>query len=96
MAQRFLAGLHTTTLGISDAATHTVIKQVGPFAQPIRPFTINGSQTLCYVNVNGLLGFEIGDLKTGEKLHRVEVVGFQKGAREASWLPQSRRWINAG
>ena len=78
-ANVFLAGLHTTTLGISDAATHTVIKQVGPFAQPIRPFTINGSQTLCYVNVNGLLGFEVGDLKTGEKLHRVEVVGFQKG-----------------
>jgi hypothetical protein len=29
--------------------------------------------------VNGLFGFEIGDLKTGEKLHRIEVVGFQKG-----------------
>jgi DNA-binding beta-propeller fold protein YncE len=75
----FLAGLRTNTLGISDARTHTMIKQVGPFAQPVRPFTINGSQTLCYVNVNGLLGFEIGDLKTGEKLHHVEVVGFQQG-----------------
>jgi DNA-binding beta-propeller fold protein YncE len=75
----FLAGLRTPTLGISDARTHTVTKQVGPFTQAIRPFTINGSQTLCYVNVNGLLGFEIGDLKTGEKLHRVEVVGFQQG-----------------
>ena len=66
-ASVFLAGLRTPTLGISDARTHTVIKQVGPFAQAIRPFTINGSQTLCYVNVNGLLGFEIGDLKTGRK-----------------------------
>jgi len=75
----FMAGLHTTTLGIADARTHTMLKQVGPFTQPIRPFTINGSQTLCYVNVNGLLGFEIGDLKTGEKLYHVEVEGFQKG-----------------
>src|SRR5262249_24538153 len=26
-----------------------------------------------------LLGFEIGDLKTGQKIHRVSVPGFQKG-----------------
>jgi hypothetical protein len=31
------------------------------------------------VNVNELLGFEIGDLKTGKKLHRVEVQGYSKG-----------------
>ena len=36
-------------------------------------------QTLCYVNVNDLLGFEIGDLKTGKMLHRIEVRGFEKG-----------------
>jgi hypothetical protein len=29
--------------------------------------------------VNDLLGFEIGDLRTGRMLHRVEVSGFQKG-----------------
>jgi hypothetical protein len=29
--------------------------------------------------VNGLLGFEVGDLKTGKKLHRVEVKGLQTG-----------------
>jgi hypothetical protein len=56
-----------------------MIKQVGPFASAIRPFTINGSQTLCYVNVNGLLGFEIGDLNTGNKLYHVEVAGFKQG-----------------
>ena len=53
--------------------------QVGPFAAGIRPFTVNGAQTLCYVNVNDLLGFEVGDLKTGKKLARVEVQGFEKG-----------------
>ena len=31
------------------------------------------------MNVNDLLGFEIGDLKTGKMLHRVEVQGFKKG-----------------
>jgi DNA-binding beta-propeller fold protein YncE len=75
----YMAGLRTNTLGVSDVQSHTMIKQVGPFTQPVRPFTVNGSQTLCYVNVNGLLGFEIGDIRTGEKLHRIEVEGFQQG-----------------
>jgi len=75
----YLAGLRTPTLGVADTRTHTVIKQVGPFSKPVRPFTVNGSQTLCYVNVNDLLGFEIGDITTGKMLHRVEVRGFEKG-----------------
>jgi len=75
----YMAGLRTSTLGISETRNHDVIKQVGPFVSAIRPFTINGSQTLCYVNVNGLLGFEIGDLNTGKKLYHVEVKGFKQG-----------------
>jgi DNA-binding beta-propeller fold protein YncE len=75
----YLAGLRTKTLGIVDTRTNAVIKQVGPFVDVIRPFTINGSQTLCYVNTNGLLGFEIGDIKTGQKLYHVEVERFQQG-----------------
>jgi hypothetical protein len=55
------------------------VKQVGPFSAPIRPFTINGDQSLCYVNINGLLGFEIGDIQSGQKLHRVEVEGYEMG-----------------
>ena len=75
----YLAGLKSTMLNVADAQTHTVIKPVGPFAADIRPFTINGSQTLVYVNINGLLGFEVGNLVTGKKLHRVEVQGFNIG-----------------
>lgn len=75
----YLAGLRTPTLGVADTRSHTVIRQVGPFTKPVRPFTINGSQTRCYVNVNELLGFEVGDITTGKKLCRVEVAGFEKG-----------------
>lgn len=75
----YLAGLRTNTLGVADANSHTVIKQVGPFSAPVRPFTINGDQSLCYVNVNGLLGFEIGDIRSGKMLHHVEVEGFSMG-----------------
>jgi len=75
----YLAGLRTATLGVSDTRSHTVVKQIGPFSKPVRPFTVNRAQTLCYVNVNDLLGFEIGDITTGEKLHQVVVSGFEKG-----------------
>lgn len=75
----YLAGLKSPLLNVADPKTHTVSKQVGPFGAAIRPFTVNGSQTLVYVNVNGLLGFEVGDLVTGKFLHRVEVEGFNIG-----------------
>jgi DNA-binding beta-propeller fold protein YncE len=75
----YLAGLGSPLLTVADTATHTAARTIGPFTAEIRPFTVNGSQTLCFVNINKLLGFEIGDLKTGKKLHRVEVAGFSQG-----------------
>jgi DNA-binding beta-propeller fold protein YncE len=78
-SRMYLAGLKSPLLTVADTKTHKVVATVGPFAASIRPFTVNGSQTLVYVNVNDCLGFEIGDLSTGKKLHRVEVDGFKKG-----------------
>lgn len=75
----YLAGLRSPLLQVVDVSTQELLTPVGPFSAPIRPFTVNGARTLCYVNVNGLLGFEIGDLQTGKKLHRVEVTGFKTG-----------------
>jgi hypothetical protein len=75
----YLAGLRSPLLAVADTATHKIVRKVGPFSAAIRPFTVNGAQTLCFVNVNGLLGFEIGDLTTGRKLHRVEVEGYKPG-----------------
>jgi DNA-binding beta-propeller fold protein YncE len=75
----YLAGLRSPLLAVADPATLAIVKRVGPFSNVIRPFTINAAQTLCFVNVNDLLGFEVGDLKTGKMLHRVEVAGFAKG-----------------
>ncbi|MEW4531054.1 hypothetical protein [Maioricimonas sp. JC845] len=75
----YLAGLASPLLTVADTSTHTAARTVGPFSASIRPFTVNGSQTLCFVCVNGLLGFEVGDLRTGEKLHRIFVDGYQRG-----------------
>jgi DNA-binding beta-propeller fold protein YncE len=75
----YLAGLRSPFLTVTETETHKVAKRIGPFGDSIRPFTVNGAETLCFVNVNKLLGFEVGDLTTGEMLHRVEVTGFAMG-----------------
>ena len=79
----YLAGLRSPFLSVAstthDSTADESVRNVGPFAASIRPFTVNGTETRCYVNVNELLGFEVGDLTTGKKLHRVEVEGFEKG-----------------
>jgi hypothetical protein len=75
----YLAGLKSPLLDVADPALNKVVRHVGPFSNVVRPFTVNGAQTLCFVNVNDLLGFEVGDLTTGKLLHRVEVGGFSKG-----------------
>jgi DNA-binding beta-propeller fold protein YncE len=78
-ARVYMGGLKSPHLLVVDTRTQQVVKQVGPFGGSIRPFTVNGAQTLAFVTVNGLLGFEIGDLRTGKVLHRVEVEGFKPG-----------------
>lgn len=75
----YLGGLKSPYLFVADTATHKVVGKVGPLGGAVRPFTVNAAQTLAFINVNGLLGFEIGDLKTGKLLHRVEVEGFKQG-----------------
>ena len=75
----YLAGLKSPVLTITETQHHTVTKTCGPFSHNIRPFTVNGSETLVFVCINDCLGFEVGDLTTGRKLHRVEVDGFQQG-----------------
>ena len=68
-------GRQTPMLTVVDTATNTVVKQVGPFGNMVRPFSINGAQTLVFANINDLLGFEVADLRTGKVLHRVTVEG---------------------
>ena len=83
----YLAGLKSATLSIADAREHRLVGAVGPFSNVVRPFTVNGAGTLAFVNVNDLLGFEIGDLRTGKRLYRVEVTGYQKGTVKRHGCP---------
>jgi DNA-binding beta-propeller fold protein YncE len=78
-AHAYLADIASPYLHVTDTRTHTIEKKVGPFGNGIRPFTINGKETLAFVNVDSLLGFEVGDLKTGKVVDRVQVQGWDMG-----------------
>jgi hypothetical protein len=75
----YLDDLASQWLKIADTKTNTVVSKVGPFGNFIRPFTINGNETRAYITVDSLLGFEVGDIKTGKKLARVLVEGWETG-----------------
>ena len=91
----YLAGLRTLARpSCVDTKTQQIVQKVGPFDGPIRPFTVNAAKTLCFVTVNDLLGFEVGDMTTGKMLHRVEVENFKKGASQTTRMPQSGVGLN--
>ncbi len=75
----YLADIASPYLHITDTKTHTIVKKIGPFGNGIRPFTINGEETLTFVNVDSLLGFEVGDLESGNKIARITVEGWNMG-----------------
>ncbi len=75
----YLADIASPWVYVADTKTNTLVNKTGPFANFVRPFTINSKETLVYATVDSLLGFEVGDLTTGRKLAHVEVQGWNMG-----------------
>lgn len=75
----YLDDIGSNWLSVADTKTNTIVQKIGPFENNIRPFTINAKETLAYVTVDSLLGFEVGDLKQGSKLAHIVVEGWEKG-----------------
>jgi DNA-binding beta-propeller fold protein YncE len=59
-----------------DPWSWTQKKHNGP--KGIRPFAISDDDRYAYVNLDGVLGYEIGDIKTGKKIARVDIKGYEK------------------
>jgi DNA-binding beta-propeller fold protein YncE len=59
-----------------DPWSWTQKKHNGP--KGIRPFAVSNDDRYAYVNLDGVLGYEIGDIKTGKKIARVDVKDFEK------------------
>jgi DNA-binding beta-propeller fold protein YncE len=83
----FEAEGNTRTMSVVDAKTRTIVKEIGPFGNMVRPFTFNGKQTLLFANINDFLGFEVADLKTGQILYHVAVPGVTAGRSPTHGIP---------
>jgi hypothetical protein len=60
----------------ASAANDAVYLKVGPLQNTMRPFTVNGKETLLYTSVTGFLGFQAVDLGKKVVLYTVPVSGF--------------------
>jgi len=76
----YMGAISLNYLTVGNTSTDAILLRVGPFGVGgpaggggVKPFTVNGRQTRTFVNVNGLLGFEVGDLTTGRSIFRVDL-----------------------
>jgi hypothetical protein len=72
----YLGALSYNYLVQADTTTHQITKRIGPLKAGVRPFTINGKETLAFTTATGFLGFEVSDINTGKVLYTVPVKGF--------------------
>lgn len=75
-AHVYLGGRNHNYLEVADTTTHQVIKIIGPLYSGVRPFTINGSETIAYTTATGFLGFQVSDIQKGRVLYTVAINGF--------------------
>lgn len=72
----YLGGLNNSTFFIGNTSTNQISKTIGPLIGGIRPFTINGSESLVFTTHTGFLGFQVSNLNTAKILYTVPVQGF--------------------
>ena len=73
----YLGGVDYPFLEVASTATNQVVRKIGPLNGPgVRPFTINGSQTLAFTTARSFLGFQVSSIGTGRVLYTVPVPGF--------------------
>ena len=73
----YLSAWESPVLLMVDVKSRKVLREIGPFTNYVCPFTIDGRRTQVFANVDGLVGFEVGDLQTGLILDRVVIEGYQ-------------------
>lgn len=74
--QVYLAPRYSNYLYVASSATNTVIRRIGPLTDALRPFTINGKQTLAFTTATDFLGFQVSDINSGQVLYTVPIAGF--------------------
>jgi hypothetical protein len=72
----YMGGRNSSFLTVADTSTNTVLRQIGPLLSgTVRPFTINGKETLAFTTATGFLGFQVSDINSGKVLYTVPISG---------------------
>jgi DNA-binding beta-propeller fold protein YncE len=78
----YLGGVHCRYLEVASTRSDRIVRKIGPLNPPgVRPFTINGSQSLAFTTANSFLGFQVSSIRTGKVLYTVPVPGFSFNAK---------------
>ena len=75
----YLGPRNSKYLYVASTRTDRVVRRIGPLLPGVRPFTINGEQTLAYTTATGFLGFQVSSIRTGRVLYTVPIRGFRQG-----------------
>ena len=67
----YLGGRNWPYLEVASTATDRVFRRIGPLKSGVRPFTINGRETIAYTTATGLLGFQVSSVTTGRVLFTI-------------------------
>jgi DNA-binding beta-propeller fold protein YncE len=78
----YLGGRNSNFLAVASTVTNRVVRRIGPLRSGVRPFTVNGRETIAYTTATGFLGFQVSSIRTGRVLYTVPVSGF-------GWDPRS-------
>jgi hypothetical protein len=61
-------------LTVAETSTGKVVKSIGPLLHGgVRPFTINGKETLAFTTATGFLGFQVSSVTSGQVLYTAPV-----------------------
>jgi hypothetical protein len=72
----YMGGRAATNLTVASTSTNQIVKEIGPLLPGgVRPFTINGKETLAFTTATGYLGFQVSSITTGKVLYTVPVSG---------------------
>jgi hypothetical protein len=63
----YLGGRYSNYLDVYETETGKV-RDIGPLMEGVRPFTVNGSNTLAFTTATGFDGFQVSSITTGKAL----------------------------
>jgi hypothetical protein len=75
----YLGPRNSRYLDVASTRTNRLSRKIGPLLPGVRPFTINGRETLAYTTATGFLGFQVSSIRTGRVLYTVPIRGFRRG-----------------